>query len=269
MSIATNTHFKIFGDDTVSIKQRVIRRIPLRYQVPLRYWYRRARRRLERELPIVCELLPRNPLAIDVGANNGVYTYALSRLGARVEAFEPLPGCVQALKAFTSRQVRVHAVALSSYSGESEIYVPREAGVAHTGLASFRRPTGSYDTVCVPVRKLDEYAFRDVSFIKIDVEGHELDVLKGAAETIAAFHPLLLVEVEQRHLSVPMGRVFDRFAALDYSGFVLLDGQVKPLRAFSYERHQEPFLQDVEGGKYVNNFIFLHERSPLRRRPDW
>lgn len=259
----------VIGDQNVTLKQWMIGRIPLRHQVPLRYWYRRIRRRLERELPIVCDLLPGRPLVIDVGANNGVYTYALSKIGAQVEAFEPLPGCVRALEAFESSQVNVHAVALSSYSGESEIFVPRKNGVTHTGLASFRRPAGNYETVPVPVRRLDEYGFRNVSFMKIDVEGHELEVLKGAASTIATSHPLLLVEVEQRHLSVPMEQVFDAFGRLGYTGFVFLDGRMRPLTAFSYERHQKPFLDDVEGPEYVNNFVFLHERSPLRQRPNW
>lgn len=250
-------------------RQWAIGKIPLRYQVPLRYWYRRVRHRLEKELPIVCELLTADCVAIDVGANNGLYTYALSRLGARVEAFEPVPLCARTLEAFRSRNVRVHEVALSSTSGEREIFVPRATGVIHTSLASFRKPEGTFETLRVPVRRLDEYYFRGVSFIKIDVEGHELDVLKGSIETIARSHPLLLIEVEQRHLTFPMELVFRELSQLGYAGFFLFDGRINPLKTFSYRLHQEPFLDEVLSDRYVNNFIFLHEQSPLHRRPSW
>ena len=250
-------------------REWAIGKIPLEYHVPLRYWYRRIRHRLDRELPIVCELVTAGQIAIDVGANNGVYTYALSRLGARVEAFEPVPDCARTLEAFRSSNVRVHEVALSSSSGEREIFVPRAPGVVHTALASFTRPEGAFETIRVPVRRLDEYTYRGVSFIKIDVEGHELDVLKGATETIATSYPLLLVEIEQRHLTVPMDEVFRAVLQLGYAGFFLFDGHINPLKAFSYRLHQEPFLDDVLSLGYVNNFIFVHEQSPLRRRPIW
>jgi FkbM family methyltransferase len=253
----------------MSLREWAIDNIPLRYQVPLRYWYRRVRRRLERELPIVCGLVPSDGVAIDVGANNGAYTYALSRLGTRVEAFEPVPACARNLEAFRSSNVRVHAVALSSRSGEREMFVPRAPGVTHTALASFSKPDGTSEAFRVPTRRLDEYAFTGVSFIKIDVEGHELEVVKGATETIAASHPLLLIEIEQRHLKVPMEDVFRELSNLRYAGFFLFDGRMNPIEAFSYKRHQEPFLDNVMADEYVNNFFFLHEQSPLRRRPNW
>jgi FkbM family methyltransferase len=235
----------------------------------LRYWYRRARHRLERELPIVCDLIPDGGLAIDVGANNGAYTYALSKSGVRVEAFEPVPACVRNLEAFRSSNVRVHAVALSSRSGEQEMFVPRAPGVTHTALASFSKPDGTSEVFRVPVRRLDEYGFRSVSFIKIDVEGHELEVLNGASETISTSHPLLLIEIEQRHLTFPMEDVFRALSNLGYGGFFLFEGRMNPLKAFSYRRHQEPSLDNVMGDGYVNNFIFLHKQSPLRHRPSW
>ncbi len=255
--------------ELVGYREWAIGRIPLKYQVPLRYWYRRIRHRLEKELPIVCELVPAGAIAIDVGANNGLYTYALSRLGARVEAFEPVPVCARTLEAFGSGNVRVHEVALSSSSGERDMFVPRARGVMHTGLASFRKPDGMFEAIRVPVRRLDEYRFKGVSFIKIDVEGHELEIVRGATQTIATSHPMLLIEVEQRHLTIPMEEVFRELLQMGYKGFFLFDGRINPLNAFSYTRHQEAFLDNVLADEYVNNFIFLHDQSPLRRRPSW
>ena len=252
----------------MNLRSWAIARIPPRYQVPLRYWYRSAGRRLEKELPIIKRLIPKGHVSIDVGANNGVYTYALSKVSSRVEAFEPLPACARTLAAaFTTTNVRVHEVALSSRNGVRDLFVPRISGAVHTALASFAQPNGPFDTVAVPVRKLDEYAFDDVSFIKIDVEGHELEVLRGAAETIARSTPVLLIEIEQRHLPFPMEMVFAEVLQCGYSGFFVMGDRISRLGAFSWKVHQEPFLQDVGATDYVNNFIFVHNSSPLPEYP--
>ena len=255
--------------DRMRLKAWAIGRIPLRYQVPLRYWYRRVTHRLEKELPIVLQLIPRGHIAVDVGANNGVYTYALSKWGAQVEAFEPLPSCARAIAAFRSSNVRVHEVALSSATGARELFVPQISGVLHTALARFSRPAGAFEAIRVPVRRLDDFGFRDVSFIKIDVEGHELEVLRGGAETIATCHPLLLIEVEQRHLELSMEDVFSEVLRFGYRGFFVLCERLAPLKDFSYKLHQQPFLGNVLSPDYVNNFIFLHDGFRLCRQPTW
>jgi hypothetical protein len=53
----------------------------------------------------------------------------------------------------------------------------------------------------VELRTLDSLNLQDVGFVKIDVEGHELDVLRGGAETIQRNRPHLLIEVRENHLT--------------------------------------------------------------------
>jgi len=245
----------------MGFKQWSIRQLPLRYHVPLRYWYRFVTRRLEREWPIVKRIIPRGHVSLDVGANNGVYTYVLSTISRRVEAFEPLPACARTIAAFGARNVGVHQVALSSANGVKELFVPQILGTFQTSLASFTPPRGAFETYSVPVKRLDDYGFDDVSFMKIDVEGHELEVLKGARETIAKCSPILLIEVEQRHLTFPMQGVFEYVLGLGYRGFFVIRDTVSPLMAFSSARHQEPFLDNVLSADYINNFIFVHQSS--------
>jgi FkbM family methyltransferase len=247
--------------NSTNVKDWLVGQIPLRYHVPLRYWYRFATRRLEREWSVIKRLLAKGRVSIDIGANNGVYTYALSRVSARVEAFEPLPACARTLEAFGAANVEVHEVALSSTSGARELFIPVESGIAHTALASFVKPKGIFQTISVPLRTLDSYGFHNVCFIKIDVEGHELEVLRGAAMTIAECKPMVLVEVEQRHLNFPMDLVFNEFSSFGYEGFFTANGKLLPLEAFSYEVHQAPFAHDVLSRHYVNNFIFVHDGS--------
>ena len=255
--------------DGMGFKAWAVAHVPDRYHVPLRYWYRFMAGRLEKELRLVKQVIFRGGVTLDIGANNGVYTYALSPLSRRVEAFEPVPACARTLEAFRATNVRVHEVALSSSNGAGQMYVPLKGGLADTALASFSRPPGSFETIPVAVRRLDEYGFDHVSFIKIDVEGHELDVLRGARETIERCSPVLLIEIEQRHLGFPIDLVFDEVGRLGYRGFFLDRGRATALSEFSFETHQEPFLQDVLSPNYVNNFIFIHERSKLRWKPEW
>ena len=61
------------------------------------------------------------------------------------------------------------------------------------------------ETIRVPLRTLDSYNLSNIGFIKIDVEGHELDVLRGAEVTLRRDQPNLLIEIENRHAPTRCG----------------------------------------------------------------
>lgn len=245
-----------------SARQVALRVVPRRYHMPLRYHVRRLAGRLDKEMRFLPVLVGAGQTGVDIGANLGVYTYALSHLCARVEAFEPLPEYAGSIRAFGSPRIRVHETALSSATGTRPLFFARAGAVIDRGQGSLSA-TDRADQIEVPVRRLDEFAFADVSFIKIDVEGHELDVLKGGAETLRRYRPTLLVEIEQRHLSIPMTEVFRYLADLGYSGWFVESEQLVSLSRFAYETHQKPFLGDVYTARYVNNFVFtVSEEQP-------
>ena len=56
----------------------------------------------------------------------------------------------------------------------------------------------------VEARTIDSFGFSEVSLIKIDVEGHEAEVLHGAEKTISAFHPVIIVEISKGNRTVVM-----------------------------------------------------------------
>ena len=104
-----------------------------------------------------------------------------------------------------------------------------------------------------------------INLLKIDVEGHESQVITGGRETILKSKPMLLVEIEKRHLThLSMEAIFRQILELGYTGFFLKNGHRKSLSEFSYELHQEPFLERSNhlGIRkefqtcYINNFIF-------------
>lgn len=149
---------------------------------------------------------PCRGIAIDVGANYGLYSYALSKLYSRVVAFEPNPKAVMLLHAWKCPNVDVVETALSSEEGDSTLYVPVENRFEMLGWGSLdpdNCPGATHFTrFAVHRRSLDSFGLNDVGFIKIDVEGHELQVLQGAAETITRYKPNLLIEVRQNQSSV-------------------------------------------------------------------
>jgi hypothetical protein len=96
-----------------------------------------------------------------------------------------------------------------------------------------------------------------VALIKIDVEGHESRLLRGAARTLADAAPLLLVEIEQRYHAEPIAEVFDALASLGYDGAAITAAGLCPLAEFDVERHQTSQLAGgASSAAYVNNFLF-------------
>ena len=199
---------------------------------------------------------------IDVGGNRGTYAYAFWRLGARVEVFEPNPACASILRGWAENKagLNIHAVALSSEPGLAPLHVPVDAdGTEHDASASLEAAPPSARDYMVPLRQLDSFGFTDTSLIKIDVEGHESRVLEGAAATLAASMPALIVEIEQRHNTRPIAQVFKQIEDFGYHGFFLLDGKLAPLASFEIGKHQSIDAFTSKEGRYHNNFIFLGE----------
>jgi FkbM family methyltransferase len=245
------------------VKKLIFATVPARYQLPLRFHYERLRGRLESEMLLLDQLLGSKSVAIDIGTNFGPYCYYLSRMGKKVEGFEPLPGIARTLGAYRSPLIRVHNVALSSAPGTLQLYTPIFDGVPYPACSTFTPVEGPHETCIVPVHTLDSYTFADVCLVKIDVEGHELEVLKGAVETLRREQPPVLVEIEQRHLRFPMAEVFAFLQEQGYAGYFLAAGRLHPIAEFAYESHQQPYLADVNSPAYVNNFLFLPKDRPM------
>jgi FkbM family methyltransferase len=135
--------------------------------------------------------------AIDVGAHIGSLTVPLAiQVGptGRVYAFEPQRTVYRELFHNLKLNQLDHAtplmLAVSSAPGMLEMDPPQfDDGFTRVGKGGER----------VEARTLDSFGFSDVSLIKIDVEGHEIEVLKGAEQTIRKWHPALIVETGRKH----------------------------------------------------------------------
>lgn len=141
-------------------------------------------------------------LALDIGANVGNWTIALSRLCEEVHAFEPNPQCLHMLrgKLAARENVRICEFALGDDVGDLVLHLyPHHAHAsAFTGDDLDTLARGDLlERVKVPLVSLDAlgYQWRPVDYIKIDTEGAERDVLIGAAHTLNLCRPRLLIEV--------------------------------------------------------------------------
>jgi FkbM family methyltransferase len=145
---------------------------------------------------------------VDVGAMIGNHTSYLAAFVSHdtIHAFEPEPRNFALLEANTDDPTVVrHRVALSDRAGVAGLTT--EAGNAgHTILT---------DGSAVPTATLDSYALRDVSLVKVDVEGHERQVLAGARETLTRWRPLVVVEDWERELG-PLMAAFGYRLAVDW-----------------------------------------------------
>ncbi|HZP59397.1 MAG TPA: FkbM family methyltransferase [Opitutaceae bacterium] len=200
--------------------------------------------------------------AVDIGAHKGGYAFWMARAvgpAGRVIAFEPQPELAAALqRAFRpQRQVAIENIGISDRSGELMLSVP---GAGPSPGASFETSeiTAHWPRkISVAVSTLDACLARPrprISLIKCDVEGHELNVFRGAEKILREERPALLFECEQRHQNGhSIGDVFDFLGDLGYRGFFFIHGTLRPLAEFDPSRHQNCATPRL----YCNNFAFL------------
>jgi FkbM family methyltransferase len=139
-------------------------------------------------------------ICVDVGCHSGVILRMMMRFAPKGKfyAFEPLPHLYQGLvEAFRGQNVRLYDVALSDAKGTSTFnYVI--SNPAYSGFLTRRYDRLREDDTTITVRKnlLDELIDPGdrVSVIKIDVEGAELQVLRGAMKTIRRDRPVVVFE---------------------------------------------------------------------------
>lgn len=219
-------------------------------------WQRLRRSGHEPELAWLPRLVPAGGVAVDVGAHFGLYTARLARLAAQVHAFEPASEMARLLRRSVRANVVVHEAALSDRDGSGVLHVPRVEGRTGLGYARLDQPAAGgtpHLQRAVAVTTLDAAVAGPVDFIKIDVEGAEMDVLAGARRIIADHRPSFLIEAEDWRRPGATRDLFSFFGELDYAGGWLLDGALQDIADFDPARHQR-----VPGrAPYANNFMFF------------
>lgn len=214
-------------------------------------------RRQEPELARIRSYVPATRTAIDIGGWLGPWTRELARWCPHVHTFEPQPDLASYLRRVVPKNVTVHEKAVADKPGVLPLVIP-SAEHGSRALASLGGDAGPESiTHQVDVVRLDDMGFTDIGFVKIDVEGHEREVIEGADALLAEQRPRLLLEAEQRHIHEPITDLFGLVIGHGYDGWFLQDDRWNPLADFDVERHQLAHLDDVNGDEYINNFLFM------------
>jgi len=161
------------------------------------------------QLLLLGRLLGEHSVFIDVGANQGEFTlFAAKRcLAGRVLAFEPVPGIAERLRKNIEMNsfgnVQVITSGLGDERKTSPVYTADKVyadGTTHEGLYTVFPTEQRKSRVCdIEIMPLDETGavsgLSTLDVMKIDVEGSELSVLRGAAATIKKFRPVIIMEL--------------------------------------------------------------------------
>jgi FkbM family methyltransferase len=183
----------------------------------------------EPELAMLAKLVPRGGTAVDVGANQGLFSYALSYIADRVVAFEPNPDYASFARWMLRGRAEVHQLALSDASGRGTLYVPlSDDGMVLHFAGSLQRTHSQFrsmETHDVDIRTLDGFGLEGVHFIKADVEGNEREVLDGARTTIARDRPTILLELLSGTHADPAAATGAICEGFGYDAFIVQRGE--------------------------------------------
>ena len=137
-------------------------------------------------VPRILDLIPPGSEVVDAGASLGDHSAAYATKARLVHAFEPQPESFECLRQnCTGLGVRMYRAGLSDHEGQMTIS-------KHTNVGA--SPIAAGGDTPINVVTLDQFGLAP-ALIKLDVEGHEIEALRGARMTIMRFRPVLVIEV--------------------------------------------------------------------------
>lgn len=168
-------------------------------------------------------------VVIDVGAHNGMHARRFRRYlrPSQLILVEPIPALAAGLRREFGRRdvIDIRQVALSTEPG-SATFIVNESSPGESGLRDRHQNSGNHTTreIEVAIERLDDWTFiNPVSFVKIDVEGGELDVLKGASELLQRDRPIVSIEFGPTAAGVYGHTIEDLLLFLDNHHMAILD----------------------------------------------
>ncbi len=183
----------------------------------------------EDEIHFVRSFIQPDMQVLDIGANYGLYSMAIAgRLGdeGKLWCFEPTPNTARALReSITANsyesKVEVIEAGLSAEAGTASFYASSNAE-----LNSLHSTDANAEKITIELQTLDEclqrYEWTDIDFIKLDAEGEEVNILKGAEQTLTKLDPLVMFELKHGN-QINQG-LLNAFTALGFEIYRLIPG---------------------------------------------
>lgn len=209
------------------------------------YWFYRKNREFDEMIAFGCLLSP-GAHVLEVGGHIGFISLYFAKLvtpSGEVIVFEPGPNNLKYIKFNIAKasNILLEAVGCSDLDGESVLYIDNLTGQNNSLVSKFEGLTANAQAApgvqveTMPVRistiKIDTYCERSTyqpDFIKIDVEGHELAVLRGAERLLSSGNPpMLMVEVQSDHQEIIAKLRNYEYLLFSATGELLGDGLVE------------------------------------------
>ena len=222
---------------------------------------RAIKKNYDQEISLLHKVINKNLESIDVGVYRGVYSYQMSKLSTHVHSFEANPLIYPYLERNLKKLINnmsLYNIALSDKSEIVDLKIPCRSVVLNQnnyeekfklGLATIHKKNllekKQFNVFKVKAEKLDDIIQnRNIGFIKIDVEGHEKNVLIGAEKIIQKYKPNLLIEIEERHTNEKVEDIIEFINDFGYR---------------SYFSKNDEFIETKRLDNYSqkNNFFFL------------
>lgn len=162
-------------------------------------------------------------VCLDIGANIGNHAVAFANHFAKVHAFEPNPNLSPVLRINARLRPNIQAWDIGCSSRTAEIEVsenPENLGATGIGRKATRPDAAVVTFKVAPLDTLNVLAPGErLSFVKIDVEGHEPDVIEGAKSTLSAHMPLIAMEVDRATVKADTNPALEALRKLGYAYF--------------------------------------------------
>jgi len=213
----------------------------------------------EKELKILNNFSDLSKDAVDVGVYRGTYSYELSKHFKQIHSFEPNPLIFPNLsKNLTKiiKNMKIYNYALSNDTGQAKIKIPQRTNsffkdnveeIYRLGLATIHENNNyeNFKSFIVEKKKLDEIlTHQNIGFIKIDVEGHEREVIDGSKKIIEKCKPNMLIEIEEKYSKKSVNETINYITSYGYQTFYYDNESLKKIET----------LNDINK---ENNFFFI------------
>ncbi len=235
-----------------------------KYLLPKSYLLRKRLERSinnidENEIKLVKDFIKPGTDSIDIGVYRGVYSYEMSKYSKMVHSFEPNPvifSDIQMNLKKIIKNIALYNFALSNQNKVFDLKIPirnpnfnkeNYEEYYEMGRATIHENNkiDNFEIFKINSKKIDEFDFKnEISFIKIDVEGHELEVIEGGKKTIAKNKPKLLVEIEEKHSKK---KVSESLAYINSLGY----------KSFYFENDMLKETSNIQDFTLNNNYIFI------------
>lgn len=217
----------------------------------------------EPELLYIHQILKDDSVFVDIGTNKGIYLCQAEKVikSGKIFGFEPNSSLVNYIKPLFPK-IQLFPLAVSSSTGTSVLHIPKKANGLQDTRASLEDMGDEVEKVEIQTITLDDWAKQEqvskIDVVKIDVEGHEFDTIKGCKTILETIKPIIIIEIELRHAHYPIKDIFDFIIGFGYEVFYF-DRKSLNLKPFEVSQmadfQKDEYLNDFN--KYINNFIFV------------